>query len=100
MLSDLATTGVISPHAGHRYKSKPESNAAREVERQGVLSVNPRGFGFVASVGFDDDLYIPEDRMAGGMHGDGVTARLVARSSRGSEGEVVRVVSRAHRQRG
>ena len=43
--------------------------AGRETERQGVLSVHPRGFGFVASVGFEDDLYIPEERMAGAMHG-------------------------------
>jgi ribonuclease R len=96
VLTDLATTGVISPHSGQRYRSKPGATAGREIDREGVLSVNPRGFGFVASVGFDDDLYVPEDRMAGAMHGDRVTARLVARSARGSEGEVVRVVSRAN----
>jgi ribonuclease R len=96
VLSDLATTGVISPHSGQRFRSKPDATAGRDVERQGVLTVNPRGFGFVASVGFDDDLYVPEDRMAGAMHGDIVMARLVARSTRGSEGEVVRVVTRGN----
>jgi ribonuclease R len=69
--------------------------SAKGGEREGILSVNPRGFGFVASSGFDDDLYIPEDRIAGAMHGDLVAARLVARSARGSEGEVLRVVQRA-----
>src|SRR5688500_536141 len=69
--------------------------AGKGAEREGILSVNPRGFGFVTSVGFDDDLYISEDRIAGAMHGDLVTARLVARSSRGSEGEVLRVIKRA-----
>jgi ribonuclease R len=64
-------------------------------ERQGYLIVNPRGFGFVASVGYDDDLYISEDRMGGAMHGDLVAARLLSRSSRGSEGEVLRVLQRA-----
>src|SRR2546423_7708952 len=39
VLSDLATTGVISPHAGHRFRSK-EATAGRDVERQGVLTVN------------------------------------------------------------
>jgi ribonuclease R len=63
-------------------------------ERQGILSVNPRGFGFVSSAGYDDDLYISEDRMGGAMHGDLVAARLIARSSRGSEGEVLRVIQR------
>ena len=51
VLSDLATTGVISPHAGQRFRSKPGATAGREVSREGVLTVNPRGFGFVASVG-------------------------------------------------
>ncbi|HMJ55294.1 MAG TPA: ribonuclease R [Polyangiaceae bacterium] len=64
-------------------------------ERQGILSVNPRGFGFVSSVGYDDDLYTPEERMGGAMHGDLVAARLLARSARGSEGEVLRVIQRA-----
>jgi ribonuclease R len=64
-------------------------------ERQGTLSVNPRGFGFVSSAGFDDDLYVTEERMAGAMHGDLVAARLLSRSSRGSEGEVLRVIQRA-----
>jgi ribonuclease R len=67
-----------------------------EVVRQGVLTVNARGFGFVSAIGFDDDLYIPEDSLAGAMHGDLVDARLVSRSNRGSEGEVVRVVTRAN----
>ena len=67
-----------------------------EPERQGFLSVNPRGFGFVSSVGFEDDLYVSEDRMGGAMHGDLVAARVVARSSRGSEGEVLRVVTRSN----
>jgi ribonuclease R len=68
----------------------------QEAVRQGILSVNARGFGFVSSVGFDDDLYVSEERLAGAMHGDLVDARLVSRSRRGSEGEVVRVVNRAN----
>ena len=70
--------------------------SGKGAEREGVLSVNPRGFGFVTSAGFEDDLYISEDRLAGAMHGDLVTARLLARSSRGSEGEVLRVVQRTN----
>jgi ribonuclease R len=69
--------------------------SGKGAEREGILSVNPRGFGFVTSAGFGDDLYISEDRIAGAMHGDLVTARLVARSARGSEGEVLRVIQRS-----
>jgi ribonuclease R len=101
VLTDLATTGVIRPHAGQRYRANAGApnagaGAGQGTERQGVLTVNPRGFGFVASVGFEDDLYVSEDRMGGAMHGDIVIARLMARSSRGSEGEVVRVVKRGN----
>src|SRR5262245_44705036 len=63
----------------------------QDAARLGVLSVNARGFGFVSSAGFDDDLYVAEGRLGGGMHGDLVEARLVSRSYRGSEGEVIRV---------
>jgi ribonuclease R len=69
--------------------------SGKGAEREGILSVNPRGFGFVTSAGFQDDLYVSEDRIGGAMHGDLVTARLVARSARGSEGEVLRVTQRA-----
>src|SRR5689334_18581391 len=73
-----------------------KERGGKSAERQGVLSVNPRGFGFVASVGFEDDLFISEDRMGAAMHGDLVAARVVARSSRGTEGEVLRVLKRAN----
>jgi ribonuclease R len=96
LLDELAFSGAISPMAGQRFKATREAGSARGRERQGILSVHPRGFGFVASVGHEDDLYIPEEAMAGAMHGDLVTARLVARSRRGSEGEVVAVVKRAN----
>lgn len=96
VLEDLALTGAISPLAGQRFRSKREAVAERGTEREGILSVHPRGFGFVASVGHDDDLFIPEESMRGAMHGDLVTARLVVRSSRGSEGEVLQVQKRAN----
>src|SRR5581483_854564 len=81
---------------GQRIRAKREDRAVRGAEREGVLSVHPRGFGFVASVGHDDDLYVTEESMGGAMHGDRVSARLLARTPRGSEGEIVRVLSRAN----
>src|SRR5260370_2202488 len=45
VLTDLATTGVIRPHAGQRFRSNAGAGAGQGTERQGVLSVNPRGFG-------------------------------------------------------
>jgi ribonuclease R len=96
LLEDLAFSGAISPLAGQRFRVKREAMTGRDVLREGVLSVNPRGFGFVSAVGYEDDLFISEDTMRGGMHGDLVRARLLVRTKRGSEGEIVEVVSRSN----
>jgi len=53
-------------------------------------------FNCLATAGYSDDLFIPEDSLGAAMHGDVVLARLVATTSRGSEGEVLRVVRRAN----
>lgn len=87
---------MIQGRLPRRFRPKPDTFSGADGLRQGILSVHPRGFGFVSSVGFDDDLYIPEERLDGAMHGDLVTARLVGRSSRGSEGEVVAVTTRGN----
>ncbi len=60
---------------------------------EGVLSMSPRGFGFVMSQG-KDDVYVPTDGVRGAMHGDRVFVRIHGRSSRGSEGHIERVVAR------
>src|SRR4051812_20677401 len=94
LLSELAMTGAIVGLAGDRFRAPQEPTKRPSNERQGALRVNARGFGLVATVGFDDNLYIPEERLGGAMHGDLVLARLTAKSTRGSEGEIVRVVTR------
>src|SRR3954447_17119026 len=96
LLDHLVFNGEISPQSGKRFQAKREPRVVRGSERQGVLTVHPRGFGFVASVGHDDDLYIPEEAMGGGMHGDLVTAQLVGRTQRGSEGSIVAVLKRGN----
>ncbi|MDB4996495.1 MAG: 3-to-5 exoribonuclease RNase, partial [Myxococcaceae bacterium] len=63
--------------------------------REGVLKVNPRGFGFVASpTASGDDAYISPENLHGAMHGDHVTIDIVARGSRGPEGHIVDIKSR------
>src|SRR5215471_2819910 len=94
ILSDLAAEGAILREPGQRFRSRAEAPSGRD--REGIVSVHPRGFGFVSSVVSSEDLYISEDRMGGAMHGDVVMARLISRSARGPEGEIVRVVSRAN----
>ncbi len=60
---------------------------------EGVLSLNPRGFGFVNAAGHDD-VYIAPEAIGAAMHGDRVKITVVSRSSRGTEGRVEHVVAR------
>jgi ribonuclease R len=66
-------------------------------EREGMLSVHPRGFGFVASVGpgaVGDDVFVTPEALGGAMQGDRVLVRVRSRSARGAEGVVIQVLAR------
>ena len=92
MLDDLSYEGVVSTRPGQRFKAKP---AEKKAEREGLLTVNARGFGFVASLGeVGDDVFVPAEALGGAMHGDRVIVRVRARSARGAEGEIVSIVDR------
>src|SRR5687767_14264581 len=60
---------------------------------EGVLSVNPRGFGFVSAPGHDD-VYLPPDAIGGALHGDRVVVRVTEVTSRGDEGRVEGIAQR------
>src|SRR6187431_2842764 len=60
---------------------------------EGVLSMNPRGFGFVAAAGHDD-VYVPPDSVGGALHGDRVVVRVHGQTPRGAEGHVEHIVAR------
>jgi ribonuclease R len=69
----------------------------RGSEREGLLTVNPRGFGFVASLTpgtVGDDVFVPPDSMGAALHGDRVRVRVRSRGARGAEGEIVAVLDR------
>ncbi|MGD0526517.1 MAG: ribonuclease R [Polyangiaceae bacterium] len=95
LLDDLSFQGVLSARPGQRFHLAKGSAASRGKEREGLLTVHPRGFGFVASLdAAGDDVFIPPEAMRGAMHGDRVKVRVGSRSARGAEGEVVAVVDR------
>ncbi len=95
LLDDLSLEGVLSARPGRRFKLTASSHRSQSSEREGLLSVHPRGFGFVASLGTaGDDVFIPPDSMGGAMHGDRVRVRVRSRGARGAEGEVVAVLGR------
>ena len=95
LLDDLSFEGVLAARPGQRFKLSPRTADGRGAEREGILTVHPRGFGFVASLGDGgQDVFVPPDAMAGAMHGDRVRVRIRARGARGAEGEVVAVLER------
>ncbi|HEY3255619.1 MAG TPA: RNB domain-containing ribonuclease, partial [Polyangiaceae bacterium] len=91
-LDELADQKRIKRLNGGRYTAE-----LREVTQsegwEGVLSLNPRGFGFVNAVGHDD-LYIAPEAIGPALHGDRVKVTVVNRSARGAEGRVDHIVAR------
>jgi ribonuclease R len=99
LLDNLSLEGVLTARPGQRFNLTSSTPRASGAERQGLLSVNPRGFGFVASLEANatgDDVFVPPDAMGGAMHGDRVLVRVRSRGPRGAEGEVVRIVERGY----
>jgi ribonuclease R len=96
-LDDLAFEGLLAARDGHKWKLSKRSSAMRssQEEREGHLTVNARGFGFVTSASAPaDDVFVPKEALAGAMHGDRVAVRVTARGSRGAEGAISRVLER------
>src|SRR5947209_1249585 len=71
LLDNLAFDGAVIARDGHKFKIGRQTGRGRGEEREGYLNVNPRGFGFVASVGASgDDVFVSKEAMGGAMHGD------------------------------
>jgi ribonuclease R len=91
-LNELADEGVIRREGPKRFKLEKRARPARDVW-DGILTVNPRGFGFVACAG-KPDVFIPAEALNGAMHGDTVTVQPTGSNPRGTEGKIVAVVTR------
>ncbi len=102
MLDDMVLSGALRAFPGHRYRmaegvAEVETPRGRRNvrERVGVLTVNPRGFGFVASPGTGEpDVFVSPDMLHGALHGDTVLVRVFRTSARGPEGEIAQVQKR------
>src|SRR5262245_51486646 len=96
LLDDLVFDGVLTAR-GQRVKLDKKRGGARGrgERREGLLKVNPRGFGFVSSpTASGDDVFVSADSLGGAMHGDQVMVEIVARGARGAEGQIVEIVKR------
>ncbi len=98
VLDELAFDGVLKRLGGQRYRLAARAAQARSEAFEGVVHVNARGFGFVTGTELEADVFVPQAALAGAMHGDQVRARVVSRSRRGLEGEVLEVLGRARRR--
>jgi ribonuclease R len=94
LLDDLSFDGSLTALPGQRFRLSRQSVERRGAELEGVLTVHPRGFGFVSGGALAEDVYVPPDSMRGALHGDQVKVRIATRSRRGVEGEVTEIVKR------
>jgi ribonuclease R len=94
LLENMSFDASIVALPGQRFRLTREQVERRGTEMEGVLTVNPRGFGFVALGGSAEDVYVSPESMSGALHGDRVAVRITTRSRRGVEGEVTRVIKR------
>jgi ribonuclease R len=90
-LEAIASAGIILRSSGNRYRSPRARPEAEQWE--GIISVNPRGFGFVNASG-RPDVYVPPEAIAEAWNGDTVMVEATARTARGVEGRVVQVLVR------
>ncbi len=75
-------------------RARPRSDDGKT--REGYLTLNPRGFGFVASgEATGDDVFVAREGLMGAMHGDKVVVAIKGRGPRGPEGDITGVVQRA-----
>ncbi len=95
-LDNLVFQGAVTVDGHDSFRvPKAEKAGHSKGEREGTMSLNPRGFGFVSSPdSAGDDVFIPAEALNGAMHGDTVVIRVRSRSARGSEGEVIKIVKR------
>jgi ribonuclease R len=96
-LDALCYDGTLDALPGNRFKTARERHkpTARGEEREGVLTVNARGFGFVAAATHaNDDVFIEGSQLGGAMHLDRVRVRVTRRGQRGVEGEIIEVLER------
>ena len=92
LLDQLSFDGSIRRLPGTRFKAQPvEQRGGGSWE--GMLTMNPRGFGFVAAAG-QEDVYIAPDGIGGALHGDRVRVSVISSTSRGLEGRIESIVQR------
>lgn len=91
VLDQLIEEGKIGVSAKGKY------GRAELFALTGIYSGHPRGFGFVTVEGRDTDVFIPEEKNKGALHGDKVQIVIESESGeRRAEGAVIRILEHAN----
>ena len=65
----------------------------------GIFSGHPKGFGFVAVEGMEQDIFIPAEKTGGALHGDRVRLTVEQEpKGRRAEGAILKVLEHANRE--
>ncbi|MFT4105953.1 MAG: ribonuclease R [Lacrimispora sp.] len=66
----------------------------------GVFFGHAKGFGFVSVEGLDQDIFIPEEKTGGALHGDTVLISTESKPENGrrAEGRVIKVLDHANKE--
>ncbi len=65
----------------------------------GIFSGHPKGFGFVAVEGMEQDIFIPAEKTGGALHGDRVHLTVEQEpKGRRAEGAILKVLEHANRE--
>ena len=91
VLVEMDDQKIIGRVKGGLYTFKP-----RQTTIEGILRVNPQGFGFVEVEGREEDLFVRQANMKTALDGDRVLIGLAApsRGDRRREAEVLKVIER------
>ena len=94
VLSALTAEGKIGISKRGKY-GRPETFSL-----SGIFSGNARGFGFVTVEGQEQDVFIPEEKTGGALHGDKVQIFIEreAGAKGRAEGAVLRILEHANRE--
>lgn len=94
VLDALVEEGKLGISKKGKY-GKPEAFSLN-----GVFSGHPKGFGFVTIEGMEQDVFIPQERTGGALHGDRVQLVVdeASQAGRRCEGTVIRVLEHANKE--
>jgi ribonuclease R len=92
VLDTLLSEGKIGISQKGKY-GKPDLGSVA-----GTFSGHPKGFGFVSVEGMDQDVFIPEEKTGGALHGDTVLISAESKPGNGkrAEGHVIKVLEHAN----